>query len=202
MLIVGLTGGIGSGKSVAAEFFAALGVPIIDSDIIAREVLEHDKVLLAKIVTYFGSTVLDAAGKLDRAKLRQHIFEQPPCKKWLEALLHPIIMRQIKQHIAQINRSIPYCIVVIPLLVEVEEAQSLVARVLLIDATEETQLMRTVQRDKVTMVEAEKVLALQATREQRLKIADDVILNEEDAEHLRQAVLKMHRFYEHLSKCD
>jgi UDP-2,3-diacylglucosamine hydrolase len=193
MLTIGLTGGIGSGKSTVAALFAAAGVPIIDADVIAKEILTADKTCVDKVVAYFGSDLLDATGELDRSKLRELIFLDTQQRKWLEQLLHPLIIEKIKQRIASLNT--PYCVVVIPLLVEVPETQQLVNRILVVDAPEETQIARACQRDQLSMEAVKKILASQATREQRLAIADDVIINESDKETLQQKVMQLHAHY-------
>ncbi len=193
MLTIGLTGGIGSGKSTVAALFAALGVPIVDADVIAKEVLTTDKTCIDKVIAHFGSGVLDAAGELDRSKLRELVFLEIELRQRLEQLLHPLIIEEIKQRIAKLNA--PYCIVVIPLLAEVAETQQLVDRVLVVDASEEIQIARAIQRDKLSTDAVKKILASQATREQRLAIADDVLLNEGDKETLQQKVVHLHEYY-------
>lgn len=197
MLIVGLTGGIGSGKSTVAELFAALGAPVIDADVIAREVLVHDKTHTAEIVARFGAEILNAQGELNRSKLRTLVFENPVQREWLEQLLHPPILDGIQQRLSKLNA--PYCIVVIPLLTEVVAAQELVDRVLVVDVLEETQIARVSSRDKLTVAAVKKMMSSQASREQRLAIADDVLENEGDLETLERKVLALHDRY--LNEC-
>lgn len=195
MRIIGLTGGIGSGKSTVADLFSKLGAPIIDSDVIAREVLTKGN-LLKKIIAHFGSGILDEKAQLDRTKLRKCVFENVAKRQWLENLLHPLIITEIKQRIATLNAS--YCVVVIPLLTEVPDAQKLVDRILVVDTPEELQIQRAVERDKSTAEEIKRILASQVDRAQRLKMADDVLSNTGDIAALRQAVTELHQRY---SRC-
>lgn len=192
MLIIGLTGGIGSGKSTVADLFSKLGVPIIDADVIAREVVAV-KNNLEKIVAHFGSEILDAKAQLDRAKLRKCVFENARQRQWLENLLHPMIIAEIKQRISALNS--PYCIVVIPLLAEVLKSRQLVDRVLVVDIPEELQIQRTAQRDKLAAQEVQSILASQTNRAQRLAIANDILSNAGDIATLQQAVLNLHQRY-------
>lgn len=193
MLIVGLTGGIGSGKSMVAALFAQLGVPIIDSDLIARDVVAHDKTVLNAIMARFGAQALDQNQRLDRAKLRRLVFENSAERLWLEQLLHPLIVTAIKERIMQLNAA--YCIVVIPLLAEKPITDNLVDRILVVDAAEDTQIARTMQRDNHTVAEVQRIMVSQATRAQRLAIADDVITNDGDMVALQQAVNFFHQKY-------
>ncbi len=193
MLKIGLTGGIGSGKTTVAQLFANLGVPIIDADIIAREVIANDPAVLQKIVKHFGGQVLETSGSLNRNYLRKIIFEQPEQRRWLEALLHPLIIAQMKLQARAIKA--PYCLLVIPLLIESTLPYALVDRILVVDAAEEMQLQRTQQRDNLSVEEVQHILHSQATRTQRLQMADDVIENNGDREMLKAAVQKMHQYY-------
>lgn len=192
MLIIGLTGGIGSGKSTVATLFAALGAPVIDADLIARKMV-NDEAMLTKISAHFGMAVLDQRGQLNRAWLAQCVFADPSQRKWLEQLLHPQIAAEIKRRILQLDTS--YCVVVIPLLAETVTAQQLVERVLVVDAPEAQQIARTMRRDKLALTEVRAILASQVGREQRLSIADDVIYNSGDIPALQQAVLDLHHKY-------
>lgn len=193
MLIVGLTGGIGSGKSTVAALFSELGVPIIDSDVVARDVIASDANVLKKIAAHFGQEILNEKHQLNRAALRERVFADIAQRRWLEALLHPLIVTNIEQRIAQLDA--PYCIVVIPLLVEETVADIRVDRVLVVDATEELQIARTMQRDQHTADEVKRILASQATRAQRLARADDVLENHGDLAALRQEVWRLHERY-------
>jgi dephospho-CoA kinase len=195
MLKIGLTGGIGSGKTTAAHLFADLGVPIIDADVVAREVVAANAEVLPQIAQHFGPLVLDLAGKLNRQYLRKQIFEQPAERRWLEALLHPLIIHEMVHQVSLVTA--PYCVLVIPLLIESESdlPQGFIDRVLVIDSPEDKQIARTQQRDKLSAAEVGRILASQATREQRLKRADDVIVNDGDKVALEKAVVEKDLYY-------
>jgi dephospho-CoA kinase len=192
MLVVGLTGGIGSGKSEAARLFEQQGVPVIDTDQVARELVQPGTDALAEIVAEFGQGILDADGRLDRAHLRGLVFSNPERRRSLEAILHPRIRIRVRERVATL--SAPYCVVVIPLLLEAGQ-RDLVDRVLVIDAPEALQLRRAAERDRRPEAEIGVVMATQVGREQRLAAADDVIHNDGDLEHLRRQVLEMHGKY-------
>lgn len=192
MMVVGLTGGIGSGKSAVAEMFRELGAPIIDTDVIAREVVQPGSDALNMIVQRFGDQVLKPDGHLDRSALRHAVFNSEENRRWLEQLLHPLIRERTKQLIDECDY--PYCIVVIPLLAE-NWPYPLVDRVLVVDIDEEVQLKRASQRDKNTDEQIKKIMKSQTSREQRLAIADDVINNDADLEHLRKSVRELHNKY-------
>lgn len=192
MLRVGLTGGIGSGKSTVARQFAELGVPIIDTDVIARDLVAPGRPLLTRIAEQFGADLLTADGSLDRERLRDAVFEDPDKRRQLEDLLHPAIReRMLRQADAA---SGPYLILVVPLLVE-KGWQSLVDRVLVVDALVDDQIRRTMARDGLPEARVRSILATQASREQRLAAADDVIRNEGSLDKLLQQVQDLHRFY-------
>ncbi len=189
---IGLTGGVASGKSTVANLFAALGVPIVDTDLLAREVVAKGSPLLAQVVAHFGPTVLGPDGSLDRRELRSRVFADPGERRWLEELTHPAI-RELTD--ARCNAAAgPYSIVAIPLLVETGGAARF-DRVLVVDCEPELQLARLLARDGMTREEAQRMLAAQATREERLAIADDVIRNDSDIASLREKVEKLHRQY-------
>lgn len=190
--IVGLTGGIGSGKSAAAERFRALGITVVDADVCARIVVEPNKPALKTIAEHFGSEIIQADGTLDRAALRQKIFADAAERKWLEALLHPLIFEEMWSQL-QAAQS-PYAILESPLLIEAGQ-MAICQRVLVIDATEETQLVRATVRDKNSVEQVRAIMATQATREQRLAKADNVIGNDGDLASLHQAVDKLHQHY-------
>lgn len=199
--IVGLTGGIGSGKSTIAHLFAAQGVPIIDADVVAREVVAKGTPLLQQIVTHFGTQILLANGELDRTQLRQIVFQEPKQKQWLNHLLHPAIREEmIKQLKAQ---TFPYVIWVVPLLIE-NNLTELCQRVLVIDVLPETQIQRASLRDNADMTQIKNIMAAQVSRKVRLDFADDVINNDLDfAENLpvlAQKVLELHQLYLTLAK--
>lgn len=189
---IGLTGGIASGKSAAARYFAELGVPVIDTDVIAREVVEPGSEGLAGIARHFGSGVLLADGALDRTALRRIVFAQPSERQALEAILHPLIREEtIRQADAAGG---DYQLIVVPLLVE-SPLRHFVDRILVIDCREETQLSRLIARDGGDIDSAKRILAAQSRREQRLAIADDVISNEGSLAELATAVRELHNKY-------
>lgn len=192
---VGLTGGIGSGKSTAARFFADLGVPIIDTDVIARQLTADNGVALPHIQALFGSeAVLD--GRFNRDYMRQLIFSQPEAKAQLEAILHPLIVAEVARQKTQIQAV--YAIVDVPLLTELAMFQALVERVVLIDCVPEVQIARVMQRSGLSAMQIKAIMAQQATREQRLALADDVIANNQDVLTLQQRVLHQHQYYQQL----
>ncbi|MEI7175799.1 dephospho-CoA kinase [Pectobacterium carotovorum] len=190
--IVALTGGIGSGKSTVADEFAKLGAAIVDADIIARQVVEPGKPALDAIRLRFGDAMLNTDGSLDRAALRQRIFSSPAEKQWLNNLLHPLIHQETQ---AQFQvASAPYILWVVPLLVE-NGLQQRAQRILVVDVDKETQLARTLARDGISRQQAENILAAQATREQRLAYADDIIDNSRCPNELAPQVAELHRQY-------
>lgn len=190
--ILGLTGGIGSGKSAAAQHFTDLGVHLIDADHAARWVVEPGRPALARIVERFGPQVLQADGQLDRAALRQLIFQDQQQRRWLESLLHPLIGEEIRNYLARAES--PYAILVSPLLIESGQT-AMTKRVLVVDAPEELQRQRTMARDQVSAAQVEAILKAQAARDERLRHADDVLLNDRDPAWLRSEVERLHRFY-------
>ena len=192
MLVIGLTGGIGSGKSTVCHHFAALGVPIIDTDLIAREVVEPGQPGLAQIIDAFGLEILAPDGKLDRRRLRERIFADAEARHGLESILHPLIRTRMKEQLAALQA--PYAIVAIPLLVESGRRDNL-DRVLVVDTPEEQQIARVCQRDGVKKEQAEAILAAQCSRTSRLAAADDVIYNSDDLKALESQVGRMHRHY-------
>ena len=171
-LLIGLTGGIGSGKSTVVARFHELGANYVDADIVAREVVAPGTDCLAAITTKFGTSFLQQDGQLDRAALRQRIFQDAAAKQWLEALLHPAIRQAM---IAQLAASqSPYTLLVAPLLLE-NGLNKLVQRILVVDVTTETQLRRAMQRDSNSEAQIKAIMSAQFSREQRLALADDVI---------------------------
>jgi len=189
---IGLTGGIASGKSTVANLFAALGITIVDTDLLAREVVAPGSALLPRIAGHFGAQVLQKDGSLDRAALRSRVFANPAERQWLERLTHPAI-RELTDKRCESATS-DYVIVAIPLLVETAGAERF-DRVLVVDCSPEIQLARLQARDGTTRAEAQRMLAAQATREQRLAVADDVVTNDGDLAALREQVEKLHRQY-------
>lgn len=192
MLRIGLTGGIASGKSTVSRIFGKLGVPVIDADEVSRQVVEPGTAGLAAVVQRFGPQVLDEHGRLQRATLRTMIFGDAVARRDLEAILHPRIRGRMDELAAAAAG--PYVILAIPLLVEGGPSER-VDRVLVVDVDEATQLARVVARDGVPEAQARAILAAQASREQRLRAADDVISNAGSVAQLRQSVEQLHRRY-------
>jgi dephospho-CoA kinase len=192
MLVVGLTGGIASGKSTVASLFADLGIEIIDADIIARELVAPGKPALAAIVAHFGESLLTADGHLNRRALREKVFHNPKQRLWLENLLHPPIREELNARATQAKG--PYCILAIPLLTD-RKHYPLIKRVLLVDAPEHLQLQRVQQRDQISLVQAKAILTAQSSRETRLALADDIIVNDGDLSQLSTQVQAYHQRY-------
>ena len=190
--ILGLTGGIGSGKSAVVEEFGRLGVHWVDADHAARWVVEPGRPALASIVERFGETVLAQDGSLDRAALRGLVFRDAAQRKWLEDLLHPLIRQEIAEHLARATS--PYAIMVSPLLVESGQYRQ-VDRVLVVDVPEALQVERASRRDQSSEAQIRAILEAQASREERLRHADDVLINDRDRAWLRQEVERLHNFY-------
>ena len=197
MLIIGLTGGIGSGKSTVANLFQQLGMPIIDSDEIAREVVAPGTPLLTEIAQHFGSNIIDETGQLKRRELRDLIFANNKERIWLEQHLHPAIYERIKEKIKSLNA--PYVIVVIPLLLETNPGD-LIDRILVVDSTEQLQIQRVQKRDAATKENILAIIQSQITRDKRLAAADDVIDNSGDLHNLEQQIYKLHQYYLNLAK--
>lgn len=193
MLTIGLTGGIGSGKSAAAERFAELGVPVIDTDVIAHELTRPGGQALDAIRASFGDAVIAVDGSLDRPMLRRRVFGDPAARRQLEAILHPLILHEVKTRLAAL--SAPYAVAVIPLLVETGAYDSLLDRIAVVDCPEELQIARTVARSGLTHEEVSAILAAQATRRARLAAADDVIVNTGTLAALRDEVDALHQRY-------
>ncbi|MBK4713977.1 MULTISPECIES: dephospho-CoA kinase [Tenebrionibacter/Tenebrionicola group] len=189
---VALTGGIGSGKSTIADAFARSGIAVIDADIIARQVVEPGKPALRAIVEHFGADMLLPDGSLNRRRLRELIFIQTAEKAWLNALLHPLIQQQTQEYIA--SASSPYVIWVVPLLVE-NNLSAKADRILVVDVSVATQLARTIKRDGVSLEQAQKIIAAQATREERLAAADDIINNDGEPQSAIAEVASLHQRY-------
>ncbi|BFN27273.1 dephospho-CoA kinase [Pseudomonas sp. SCT] len=190
--ILGLTGGIGSGKTAVADRFASLGVHVVDADQAARWVVEPGRPALQQIVERFGGEVLLRSGELDRAGLRQKVFVDPAERQWLEKLLHPLIRTEVARHLALAES--PYAIMVSPLLVESGQYRQ-VGRVLVVDVPEVLQIARTTARDQASEEQVRAILKAQVQREERLKHADDVLVNDRDLSWLGAEVERLHRFY-------
>lgn len=190
--IVALTGGIGSGKTTVANAFAELGVPLIDADIIARQVVEPGTYALNAIRVHFGSEIILPDGTLNRKLLRQIIFDSPTEKQWINQLLHPVIAKETQRQIQ--NTKAPYILWVVPLLIENNLVQH-ADRVLVVDVTPQEQLLRTAARDRVKQSHVEKIIAAQTSREQRLNLADDIISNHDGNNTLKENVFALHKKY-------
>lgn len=191
-LLVALTGGIGTGKSTACAIFASLGAPVLDADLIARELVEPGAPALGAIVKHFGHDYLGADGRLDRARLRALVFRSAPARRQLEDILHPRILHEMQARARALEA--PYCILCIPLLAETGQAR-LFDRVVVIDTPRDVQLARVGRRDNLTAGELEAIMQTQALREDRLKVADDVIVNTADIGTLRAQVSGLHARY-------
>lgn len=194
---VGLTGGIASGKSTAAKFFGALGVPIIDTDQLARDVVEPGQPPLERLVERFGRSILTEDGHLDRPALRNIVFSDPKARADLEALTHPAIGAAVEARSATAGG--PYQILVIPLLVE-KNLGSQLDRVLVVDCSEELQIRRLQSRDGSTAEQARAILNAQASRTARVKAANDIITNEGDMSRVRDQVATLHSTYLELAR--
>jgi dephospho-CoA kinase len=195
-LRVGLTGGVGSGKSSVAAVFEELGVPVIDADRIARDLVEPGTPALATVVDELGPEVLGPGGQLDRRRLRERVFSDPLARARLEAVLHPRVRARMEDALRATDA--PYCVLCIPLLLESGQTD-LVDRVLVVDVPEALQVARVCARDRVDPAAAEAILRAQAGRQSRLAAADDVISNTGSLEELRGKVLDLHRRYRSLA---
>ena len=191
--VVALTGGIAAGKSAVTRRFAALGVPVHDADVAAREVVAPGSEGLATVVAAFGDEVLDAEGRLDRPAMRRRVFADPAARRTLEGIIHPRVRHWL--HERALADTTPYCLLAIPLLAENIAHYRWVDRVLLVDAPVEQQLERLVARDGIDEALARRMLAQQARREERLTLAHDVIDNSGDEAALDTAVAKLHQRY-------
>ena len=192
MFVVGLTGGIGSGKTIASDRFEELGVKVVDADIASRVVVEIGKPALSSIEGQFGSDVISDDGSLNRAKLREIIFKDDEAKSWLESLLHPLIGQHILDEI--VSATSRYVILVSPLLFETTQFQ-MCNRTLLIDVPKDIQILRTAKRDKVPESQVEKIIASQMDRDQKISKADDVIVNDGEIGDLISKIDKIHQRY-------
>ncbi len=191
--VIGLTGGIASGKTTVANLFKQqFKIDIVDADIVGREVVEPGTPGLNAIVEHFGADIVRDDQTLDRAKLREKIFSNPEEKAWLNGLLHPMIREKMIEDLEQVTSD--YALLVVPLLVE-NKLDSLCDRVLVVDVDPQTQISRTVKRDNVSEEQANAILASQASREQRLALADDVVKNNPDDPDLLLQITDLHEKY-------
>jgi dephospho-CoA kinase len=192
MLRIGLTGGIGSGKSTVAELFARRGVPIIDADDIARRLASPGQPAHQPIIDQFGNGILGDDQTIDRQKLRARVFANTAERKQLEAILHPLVRRTIQEEARRLEAA--YCIISVPLLIEANLID-MVDRVLVVDADEKQQIQRVMTRNGMSETEVRQILASQLTRTERLRHADDHIVNDADLRHLENAVELLHQTY-------
>ena len=191
-MIIGLTGGIGSGKTAVSDIFASQGIDIVDADLASRVVVEKGKPALDKISEHFGAEILSENGELNRAKLREIIFKAPEERQWLESLLHPIIAEQIRYELD--SSKSPYCILVSPLLLETEQKE-FCDSLLIVDVPEKFQVQRTALRDNVPEEQVESIMATQIDRAKRLSLADEIIVNDGTLEDLKKKVMDQHLKY-------
>lgn len=191
-LVVGLTGGIGSGKSTVCRLFAQRGAVVIDADEIAAELVAPGEPALASIVREFGEHIVDAEGKLRRDRLRSIVFSDPESRKRLERLLHPRILQEMQYRARAVEA--PYCLLCIPLLAETGQS-GLVGRVLVVDSPVDLQVRRVTARDHLTVDDVEAIIRVQASRATRLQAADDVIVNDADIGKLERQVGALHQAY-------
>jgi len=191
-LRVGLTGGIGSGKSTVCRIFTEIGVPVIDADEIAHQLTRAAQPALQLIVEAFGANVLTDSGELNRAYLRNLVFNDDAARTRLENILHPLVYKEIESRIRELNY--PYCIICIPLLIE-KQAHDKVDRVLVIDAPEEQQILRACKRDHTDRINIMRIMQTQTTRAKRLAEADDIIHNDGDITSLQRQVTMLHNAY-------
>jgi len=188
MLKIGLTGGIGSGKTIVADFFAHLGIPVIDADLIAHSITSDHSEASNAIRRAFGDDFFTATSKLDRRKLREEVFKNPDKLQQLEAILHPRIRKEILRQLEALSyETHPYCIIAIPLIIE-SGMLDLVDRLIVVDVPEEIQIQRVIKRDNVDRAQVEHILSRQASRTDRLAAADFVIDNSQDLETTREQV--------------
>ena len=191
--VVGLTGGIGSGKSAAADEFARLGAAIVDTDVIAHELTGPGGAAIPEVERIFGSALLAESGAMDRKKMRERVFADPVAKKALESLLHPMIRQESQRRIATARG--PYVVHVVPLLIESEDYRERVDRILVVDCPEQLQLERVRARSGLPEAEVRAIVASQATRAERLAAADDIIDNRGTIDALRKQVAAFHHKY-------
>ncbi|NIP13646.1 MAG: dephospho-CoA kinase [Pseudomonadales bacterium] len=196
-LVIGITGGIGSGKTAVSDRFEALGVTVVDADVAARVVVEPGRPALTAIAEHFGDDVIQADGTLHRAELRRRVFADPAERRWLEQLTHPLINQHIREELERAES--PYAILVSPLLAETGQSR-FCHRILVVDVPEEIQVRRTMARDANDEAQVRKIIEAQASREQRLALADDVIVNDGGLEALDEEVARLHRVYTEMAR--
>ena len=192
MLKIGLTGGIGSGKSTVSRLFENFGVPIIDADIIARQLVEPGQPALTELAETFGEAILEEDGSLNRVELRKRAFSNPKVKRQLDAIMHPMVYKEIELAVARLQCA--YCIIVIPLLLETGKSH-IVDRVLVVDCLPQIQLERVLERDNISEEQAKAIIASQINRDQRLAGANDIIDNSKPWANLAEQVKNLHNSY-------
>lgn len=197
MLVVGVTGGIGSGKTAATDRFQALGIKVVDADLASRVVVEPGRPALQAIAAHFGPGVISEDGSLNRRALREIVFAHPDERKWLERLTHPLIAQEILQQIQ--SSTSPYTILASPLLLESGQSR-MAQRVLVIDVPEDVQIARTTSRDNTDVAGVKAIIAAQMKREDRVAKADDMIVNDKSLEALHDAVDRLHQQYLQLAR--
>ena len=196
MLRVGLTGGIATGKTTVCNIFSEIGVPVIDADMISHQLVGKGKPALEYIKREFGNKILDKNDELDRDQMRNIIFKDQRSKMVLENILHPLIYNEIEKQVSKLDY--PYCIICIPLLLETK-SENKVDRILLVDVQNETQIKRAVLRDKSNAMDIKRIIGVQVPREERLRVADDIIMNDGDIADLRRKIQDLHNKYNKLS---
>ncbi|MBL8501199.1 MAG: dephospho-CoA kinase [Nitrosomonas sp.] len=196
--VVGLTGGIGCGKSSASQFFAELGIDVIDTDVIARKLTQPDGQAIGLIRDSFGDAFLTANGSLDREKMRNQVFSDSHARRKLEKILHPLILKEVIEQIEQ-TRS-PYIVLVVPLLFETDDYDDIIQRSLVVDCEESMQISRTMARSQLSEQQVKAIMAQQISRQTRLQKTDDIITNNQDVDFLKAEVIQLHRKYLILAK--
>jgi len=194
MYIIGMTGGIGSGKTEATKLFTELGVPIVDVDIISHELTARGQAILKEIAQAFGQDILNDDGALNRAALRKKVFANSEARKSLEDILHPAIFNKALETLKK-NASAPYQILAIPLLFESDRYLEIISRSLVIDSPPEMQIARASKRDGLLEADIQKIIGVQMSRTKRNSLADDLILNDGSIEELRQKIKQLHEKY-------
>lgn len=196
--IVGLTGGIGCGKSSVSQFFLDLGIDVIDTDVIARKLTQPHGLAISLIRNTFRDNLIAADGALDREKMRNLIYSDSDSRLKLEKILHPLILKETVQEIAQTRSS--YIIIVVPLLFETNDYTNIIQRILVVDCEEQQQIFRTMARSNLSEQQVKAIMAAQISRKVRLQKADDVIINNQDIDYLKVQVIQLHHKYLILSE--
>ncbi len=196
--IVGLTGGIGCGKSSVSQFFLDLGIDVIDTDVIARKLTQPHGLAIRLIRNTFRDNLIAADGALDREKMRNLIYSDSDSRLKLEKILHPLILKETVQEIAQTRSS--YIIIVVPLLFETNDYTNIIQRILVVDCEEQQQILRTMARSNLSEQQVKAIMAAQISRKVRLQKADDVIINNHDIDYLKVQVTQLHHKYLILSE--